>query len=56
MAYIWKQKKWPQLKWQSDKLLPSLNQARFLQGELLSKIRSLIAPVQQLAPGTIFPL
>ncbi len=41
MIYIWKQKKWPQLKWQSDKLLPSLSQARFLQGELLSKIRSL---------------
>ena len=41
MTYIWKQKKWPQLKWQSDSLLPSLSQARFLQGELLSKIRSL---------------
>ena len=41
MIYIWKQKNWPQLKWQSEKLLPSLSRARFLQGELLSKIRSL---------------
>lgn len=41
MTYIWKQKKWPQLKWQSGKLLSSLSRARFLQGKLLSKVRSL---------------
>jgi len=41
MTYVWEQKKWPQIKWQSDKLLPSLSRARFLQGELLSKIHSL---------------
>jgi len=41
MPYIWNQKGWPRFKWQSDKLISSLSRARFLQGELLSKIRSL---------------
>jgi len=41
MTYIWKQKDWPQFKWQSEKLISSLSRARFLQGELLSSIRSL---------------
>ncbi|MGB2706331.1 MAG: Fic family protein [Candidatus Omnitrophota bacterium] len=41
MTYIWNQKKWPYFWWQSDKLISSLSRARFLQGQLLSKIRSL---------------
>ena len=41
MTYIWKQKKWPRLKWQNDKLISVLSRVRFLQGDLLSKVRSL---------------
>lgn len=41
MIYIWKQKDWPQFKWQSEELISSLSRARFLQGELLSNVRSL---------------
>ncbi|MCK4462753.1 MAG: Fic family protein [Candidatus Omnitrophica bacterium] len=41
MPYIWKQKKWPHFKWQSQRLVNSLSRARFLQGRLLSKIDSL---------------
>ena len=41
MPYIWKQKEWPNFKWQSDQLINSLSQARLAQGKLLSKIRSL---------------
>jgi len=41
MTYIWEHKDWPDFKWQSDELLPFLSQARFLQGELISKICSL---------------
>ena len=41
MPYIWKQKEWPNFKWQSDRLINSLSQARLAQGKLLSKIRSL---------------
>ncbi len=41
MNYIWEQKGWPDFRWQSDKLIAVLSQARFIQGELLSKIRTL---------------
>jgi Fic family protein len=41
MSYIWDLKEWPYFKWQSDKLIDSLSRARFTQGKLLSKIRSL---------------
>ena len=41
MTYIWKHKNWPDFTWQSDKLIPSLSRARYLQGELLSRVRSL---------------
>jgi len=41
MPYIWKRKDWPDFRWQSGPLLSDLSRARFLQGELLSKIRSL---------------
>jgi len=41
MPYIWKREKWPDFEWQADKLINSLSLARRLQGELLSKIRSL---------------
>lgn len=41
MPYIWEHKKWPNFKWQADKLIDSLSRARLLQGQLLSKVRSL---------------
>ena len=41
MTYIWEQTGWPYFSWQSDKLITILSRARFIQGELLSKIRSL---------------
>jgi len=41
MTYIWNQKNWPLFKWQNDELISILSRARFLQGELLSKVRSL---------------
>ena len=41
MLYIWERKEWPNFKWQSERLMKALSHARFLQGELLSKIRSL---------------
>lgn len=41
MPYIWKKSEWPHFKWKSEKLINSLSRARFIQGELLSKIRSL---------------
>ncbi|MFH1867769.1 MAG: Fic family protein [Candidatus Omnitrophota bacterium] len=41
MPYIWERKEWPNFKWQADKLINSLSRARLIQGELLSKVRSL---------------
>ena len=41
MPYIWKHKKWPNFEWQTDELINVLSRARLLQGQLLSKIRSL---------------
>ncbi len=41
MPYIWEREKWPEFEWQADKLINSLSRARRIQGELLSKIRSL---------------
>jgi len=41
MRYIWQDKDWPRLSWESDKLINSLGKARRIQGEILSKIVSL---------------
>ena len=41
MSYIWEDGDWPNFRWKSEKLLNSLSRARFLQGELLSKVRFL---------------
>jgi len=41
MSYIWKTSEWPHFKWKSERLINSLSKARFLQGEILSKVRSL---------------
>jgi len=41
MLYIWKRKEWPNFRWQSVRLMKPLSRARFLQGRLLSKIRSM---------------
>ncbi|NQT22526.1 MAG: Fic family protein [Candidatus Omnitrophica bacterium] len=47
MFYIWQRKGWPHFKWQTERLLNSLSQARLLQGKLLSKIRSLGLDISQ---------
>ena len=41
MKYIWQQKDWPKLKWDSRTLLPLLSQARKAQGVLLAKVSGL---------------
>jgi Fic family protein len=39
--YIWQQKNWPRLTWETEKLLTPLGECRLLQGKLLSKIAGL---------------
>lgn len=41
MTYIWQHKKWPNMVWQSDALLPVLGQARLAQGNLLGRVKRL---------------
>lgn len=41
MHYIWQYKNWTDFKWKSDELIDALGKARFKQGELLNKVRSL---------------
>jgi len=47
MSYIWQQKEWPHFRWQAERLISGLSQARLFQGELLSKIRSLGLDITQ---------
>lgn len=37
-TYIWQDKNWPNLTWQTDELLAPLGECRLLQGKLLSKV------------------
>ena len=41
MRYIWQSNSWPNLAWDSDKLLSLLGQARLLQGNLLGRVKRL---------------
>ncbi len=41
MPYIWQLEGWPNFKWDSDKIIKSLSQARLAQGKLINKISSL---------------
>ena len=41
MKYIWQQKNWPKMKWESGPLLPLLSHARKAQGLLLARVSSL---------------
>ena len=40
IRYIWQRRGWPRLTWRMETLAGSLGKTRFLQGQLLSKIRS----------------
>jgi Fic family protein len=41
MSYIWQDRKWPKLIWESASLLPLVSQARKAQGVLLAKVKNL---------------
>lgn len=41
MKYVWQDKKWPNLRWQDDKLSILLGKCRFSQGKLLARIQAL---------------
>lgn len=41
MRYIWQCDSWADFRWQNDKLVDALGKARFCQGNLLSKVRSI---------------
>ena len=41
MHYIWQHSSWPNLTWQSDRLLNAVSKARFSQGKLLSRVSAL---------------
>ncbi|MBU3934307.1 MAG: Fic family protein [Candidatus Omnitrophica bacterium] len=41
MKYVWQYSNWPNLTWQSEKLLVLLGQSRYCQGRLLAKVRKL---------------
>jgi len=41
MQYIWQYKDWPNFRWDNNRLIKALGNARFCQGKLLSKLNSL---------------
>ncbi|MDM8548687.1 Fic family protein [Desulfobacterales bacterium HSG2] len=41
MRYIWQYDSWADFRWQDDKLVDALGKARFCQGNLINKVRSL---------------
>ncbi|MDD9301866.1 MAG: DUF4172 domain-containing protein [Desulfobacter sp.] len=41
IKYIWQTKSWPDLKWDSAKLLKPLGNIRFSQGALITQIKEL---------------
>lgn len=53
MTYIWQNKSWPDLKWDSAKLLKPLGNIRFSQGSLISQIKELGFEVQQTARADV---
>lgn len=53
MKYIWQDKKWPHLRWDSSSLLPLIGKARLDQGKLLAKAASLGFRLSQEAQADI---
>jgi len=53
MKYIWQTKSWPDLKWDSAKLLKPLGNIRFSQGALITQIRELGFEIQQTARADV---
>ena len=53
MTYIWQKKSWPDLKWDSAKLLKPLGNIRFSQGSLISQIKELGFEIQQTARADV---
>jgi Fic family protein len=53
MKYIWQTKSWPDLKWDSAKLLKPLGNIRFSQGALLTQIKELGFEIQQTARADV---
>lgn len=53
MTYIWQKKSWPDLKWDSAKLLKPLGNTRFNQGALISQIKELGFEIQQTARADV---
>ncbi len=53
MKYIWQTKSWPDLKWDSAKLLKPLGNIRFSQGALLTQIKELGFDIQQTARADV---
>jgi Fic family protein len=41
MRYIWQRENWSHFRWKSEPLLPLISRARFVQGELLTKVANL---------------
>ena len=53
MKYIWQTKSWPDLKWDSAKLLKPLGNIRFSQGALITQIKELGFEIQQTARADV---
>ncbi len=53
MKYIWQAKSWPDLKWDSAKLLKPLGNIRFSQGALITQIKELGFEIQQTARADV---
>ncbi|MDX2447968.1 MAG: DUF4172 domain-containing protein, partial [Desulfobacterales bacterium] len=53
MKYIWQTKSWPDLKWDSAKLLKPLGNIRFRQGVLITQIKNLGFEIQQTARADV---
>ncbi|KPA17219.1 cell division protein Fic [Candidatus Magnetomorum sp. HK-1] len=53
MSYIWQNKTWPKLTWDSSKLLQPLGNTRFIQGALLTYMKELGFEIQQIARADV---
>ncbi len=53
MKYIWQTKSWPDLRWDSAKLLKPLGNIRFSQGALITQIKELGFEIQQTARADV---
>ncbi len=53
MEYIWRNRSWPDFKWDSGSLLKPLGDVRFSQGSLIAQIRELGFEIQQTARADV---